>query len=77
MRVAAGLPRFAKELTRCNMYKKQQPRKGEFRLIRVFTLKHNLTRFKKHVAKLVRRMRGDRFIKIMRLKNTRRRRYGA
>lgn len=56
------------------MKKRHIPKPGEFRLIRPYTLEHNIERLKKHVAKLSRRMKDDGLMKVIRLKSARRRR---
>jgi len=52
----------------------QKSKPGDFRLIRAFSDEHNIKRLKKHIAKLKRKLRGDRFMQVIRLKNDRRRR---
>lgn len=49
---------------------KQHPVKaGEYRYLRCFTVEHNLKRLSTHVQRLQRKLRGDPFISISRLKN--------
>ena len=50
---------------------KQKP--GEFRLIRAFTMDHNIERLRKHVARIKRTLRNDKFTQVMRLKSSRQR----
>lgn len=52
----------------------QKSKPSDFRLIRAFSDEHNIKRLKRHVVKLKRKLRGDRFMQVIRLKNARRRR---
>lgn len=55
------------------MPRKHKHKPGEFRLIRAFTVDHNVQRLRKYVARLQQRLKNDRFIQIIRLKRTRQR----
>ena len=55
------------------MQKQSKRMTGEFRFIRAFTTDHNVQRLRKHVARVQQRLKNDRFIQIIRLKQTRQR----
>lgn len=55
------------------MQKQSKRIPGEFRFIRAFTTDHNVQRLHKHVARVQQRLKNDRFIQIIRLKQTRQR----
>ena len=55
------------------MQKQSKRIPAEFRFIRAFTLDHNVQRLRKHVARVQKRLKKDRFIQIIRLKRMRQR----
>jgi hypothetical protein len=50
------------------MHQRHKVKPKDFRIVRAFTMEHNIKRLRKHVARLQRRMHYNGFMQVMRIK---------